>query len=333
MHSALGIGQASKDSKNRPDLLHDGSDYSEGQRKLALGLEDLKFARAIGEGETPSTMVTEQDVALTKEKEIEQCAAGAASSVPPMQSGRVLKKLMDQSGRFELAPQPYFRSGDRTRTPSPKPAVAEPKPYNQEMPPPPPLTVIPPTPPESTSDSGLSRPVPMSKTTSSMTMCEENEEGGVETPKPASSPVAPPSPPPLFNHTNSAPAPLETVPLASSSAAPGTPLPVLPPGRGLRVLVVDDDMITRTLMSRMLTRLGCVVTTAENGKIALEKILDGVIPPGIVRGEPGTGMGMSTGMPPHEVEQIPDEEHVYIFDIVFLDNQMVSYCQVAFFYN
>jgi CheY-like chemotaxis protein len=41
------------------------------------------------------------------------------------------------------------------------------------------------------------------------------------------------------------------------------------------VLVVDDDALTRTMMSRLLTRLGCVVTTAENGEVALEMVLSG----------------------------------------------------------
>lgn len=44
---------------------------------------------------------------------------------------------------------------------------------------------------------------------------------------------------------------------------------------GLRVLVVDDDQVTRTLMSRLLTRLGCKVSTAENGEIALDMLLSG----------------------------------------------------------
>jgi CheY-like chemotaxis protein len=45
--------------------------------------------------------------------------------------------------------------------------------------------------------------------------------------------------------------------------------------QGLRVLVVDDDQLTRTLMARLLTRLGCKVSTAENGEVALEMVLSG----------------------------------------------------------
>ena len=44
---------------------------------------------------------------------------------------------------------------------------------------------------------------------------------------------------------------------------------------GLPVLVVDDDALTRTMMTRLLTRLGCKVSTAENGEIALEMVLSG----------------------------------------------------------
>ncbi|KAF9233473.1 Tco5, signal transduction HAMP domain histidine kinase [Melanogaster broomeanus] len=39
------------------------------------------------------------------------------------------------------------------------------------------------------------------------------------------------------------------------------------------VLVVDDDRLTRTIMSRTLSRLGCQVFTAENGEMALEMII------------------------------------------------------------
>ena len=42
---------------------------------------------------------------------------------------------------------------------------------------------------------------------------------------------------------------------------------------GLPVLVVDDDALTRTLMTRMLSRLGCKVSTAENGSAALDMVL------------------------------------------------------------
>jgi osomolarity two-component system sensor histidine kinase SLN1 len=49
------------------------------------------------------------------------------------------------------------------------------------------------------------------------------------------------------------------------------PLTAVP--TGLPVLVVDDDALTRTLMTRMLSRLGCKVSTAENGSAALDMVL------------------------------------------------------------
>jgi hypothetical protein len=63
-----------------------------------------------------------------------------------------------------------------------------------------------------------------------------------------------------------------------SAAPPPTPPPVQSPfgeleGANLSVLCVDDDPLTRKLLSRMLERLGCTVTTAEDGKQALDILL------------------------------------------------------------
>ncbi|KAJ3930993.1 MAG: hypothetical protein NXY57DRAFT_897033 [Lentinula lateritia] len=44
----------------------------------------------------------------------------------------------------------------------------------------------------------------------------------------------------------------------------------------LSILVVDDDGVTRMMMERLLRRQGCEVTTAENGRVALELILGDV---------------------------------------------------------
>ncbi|KAL5521632.1 hypothetical protein ACEPAF_2380 [Sanghuangporus sanghuang] len=295
----LGVGKAKSDSKDRPDVLHDGSEYSEGQRQLALGLEDLKFVRAIGEGDTPSTMLTEQDGGLAKEKDAEHCKALT------LHSKRALKNVMDQRGLFEIAPPPSFRVsiGSLERSPRSIP--------RSNQPPPTPFTAMPPTPPLSGAD------VDDSSAAASGNAADENV--GDEQDKEAqaiSSALTPPAP---LISSQSAPGPLEIIAASPSS---GTPSPILEAIKGVRVLVVDDDMITRSLMSRMLTRLGCLVTAAENGKVALEKILGHPIPSSVIRGEPGTGMGMSTGCPPVQGEPIPEEKQVYPFDIVFLDNQM-----------
>ncbi|KAI0352098.1 hypothetical protein OH77DRAFT_816660 [Trametes cingulata] len=84
----------------------------------------------------------------------------------------------------------------------------------------------------------------------------------------------------------------------------------------LNVLVVDDDPLTRKLMSRMLTRLGCKVTTAENGEIALELILTGHAQRATPSSEDTGSGGLSLdGLPPGSTEE-------YRYAVVFLDNQM-----------
>lgn len=75
-------------------------------------------------------------------------------------------------------------------------------------------------------------------------------------------------------------------PAASTASVVSSSKPKFDPP--LKVLVVDDDNLTRILMKRLLTRLGCHVTTAENGELALSTILKATTP----------------------------------FDVVFLDNQM-----------
>jgi CheY-like chemotaxis protein len=43
----------------------------------------------------------------------------------------------------------------------------------------------------------------------------------------------------------------------------------------MNVLVVDDDAVTRMLMARQLSKLGCRVAMAETGETALKMILGG----------------------------------------------------------
>ena len=71
-------------------------------------------------------------------------------------------------------------------------------------------------------------------------------------------------------------------------------------------LVVDDDRLTRLLMSRMLSRLGCTVQCAENGIVALEMLL-GKADPTMEK----------DGIPLVDRSDPKDR-----FGIVFLDNQM-----------
>ncbi|KIJ65498.1 hypothetical protein HYDPIDRAFT_110594 [Hydnomerulius pinastri MD-312] len=90
------------------------------------------------------------------------------------------------------------------------------------------------------------------------------------------------------------------------------------------VLVVDDDRLTRTIMSRTLSRLGCHVSTAENGEIALEMIVGRTCTKNHVS---IADMGASSpyGHPKLEHGSHLEEESALSpdsYDIVFLDNQM-----------
>ncbi|KAJ7580197.1 hypothetical protein C8J56DRAFT_962513 [Mycena floridula] len=76
----------------------------------------------------------------------------------------------------------------------------------------------------------------------------------------------------------------------------------------VEALVVDDDPLTRLMMKRLLERLGCRVTTAENGEIALGILLGPTPTPASDISEPILDQSESDCIPR--------------FSIVFLDNHM-----------
>ncbi|KAG5653606.1 hypothetical protein H0H81_011978 [Sphagnurus paluster] len=99
--------------------------------------------------------------------------------------------------------------------------------------------------------------------------------------------------------------------------SPSSSTPAISIEPGLPVLVVDDDPLTRTLMKRILTRLGCNVSTAENGEVALEMILGpsgALTPSSDASGNLGPILEQDT-----EGQEYTAEGK---FSIVFLDNQM-----------
>ncbi|KAJ3558702.1 hypothetical protein NM688_g766 [Phlebia brevispora] len=104
---------------------------------------------------------------------------------------------------------------------------------------------------------------------------------------------------------------------ASSSTVLASSTATSPPFEtGMRVLVVDDDTLTRMLMSRLLTRLGCKVTTAKNGEIALDLIINnGARPTPSSEDTGSSGLTSDAGS-----SRIVTEDRLY--SIVFLDNQM-----------
>lgn len=107
----------------------------------------------------------------------------------------------------------------------------------------------------------------------------------------------------------SQPSPLSEQPPSLSPPPPSPPI-----NQPLNVLVVDDDPMTRMLMKRMLSRLGCRVYTAENGRAALS-ILTGTT------ATPDSDTSKSSGpILDHSrssLEMVPTS-----YPIVFLDNQM-----------
>jgi len=94
-----------------------------------------------------------------------------------------------------------------------------------------------------------------------------------------------------------------------SPEASFTTLNIMP---GLPVLVVDDDLITRMMMKRVLTRLGCQVTCAENGEMALE-LMVGRTP--LLDQAKSVAEETLPEPPPELCEEGK-------FAVVFLDNQM-----------
>lgn len=99
-------------------------------------------------------------------------------------------------------------------------------------------------------------------------------------------------------------------------ASAPSPAPSATFDSGMRVLVVDDDTLTRKLMMRMLTRLGCRVSTAENGEIALEMIVNAGTRP-----TPSSEDTGSSGLT-LDVTQSGSGGEDRGYAVIFLDNQM-----------
>ncbi|TFK97711.1 hypothetical protein BDV98DRAFT_255564 [Pterulicium gracile] len=103
--------------------------------------------------------------------------------------------------------------------------------------------------------------------------------------------------------------------LSGSTIAPCTPPPPSPPP--LNVLVVDDDAVTRMLMKRMLSRLGCKVFTAENGRVALNMLMGTTETPDSDTSKGSGPILDRKSLTRSSLEIVPTN-----YPIVFLDNQM-----------
>ncbi|EEB99518.1 hypothetical protein MPER_00793 [Moniliophthora perniciosa FA553] len=96
---------------------------------------------------------------------------------------------------------------------------------------------------------------------------------------------------------------------------------------GLPVLVVDDDKLTRKQMEKLLTRMGCHVSVAENGEIALRTILGTTFSPSLLKTmsfDPVGSEGYFGAGDELELPRNRESLDTSRFAVVFLDNQMPS---------
>ncbi len=195
--------------------------------------------------------------------------SGAFSSSGSQRSSSAMHTLMEQGGLVEIGPKADRSPSVITRTIGDTLALAttperEAKNPADSLVLPPPLTLIPPLLPSPVSPVSPTLEVPR-------TPCRTPSTS--EMPKASTNSATSQCPSPTLTNSNDAPISHSQPPqLQSSPSRQGGSSTTVQPG--LRVLVVDDDSLTRTMMTRLLTRLGCKVSTAENGEIALEMVLN-----------------------------------------------------------
>ncbi|KAK7033443.1 histidine kinase domain-containing protein [Favolaschia claudopus] len=92
---------------------------------------------------------------------------------------------------------------------------------------------------------------------------------------PPAPPIRPPMPPQYESDEKKPqkPPPRSESPSLPPSAPVASLNAVVSSSDPLRVLVVDDDQVTRILSSKLLTKLGCVVHTAKDGKECVDMVL------------------------------------------------------------
>ena len=194
--------------------------------------------------------------------------SGAFSTSGSQRSSSAMHTLMEQGGLVEIGLKADRSPSVITRTIGDTLALATTPEREAENPAdslilPPPLTLIPSPLPSPVSPVSPTLEVPgtpyRTHSTSKMRQASPNSETSQW-------------PSPVLTNSNDAPVP-HFQPQPSPSKPEGGPTTTVQPG--LRVLVVDDDALTRTMMTRLLTRLGCNVSTAENGEMALEMVLSG----------------------------------------------------------
>ena len=264
MFAALGIGSQAVLSRT-PALPPLGDEEPPNGRSNHLPLSIVNTAPS----EPPATPLIIETAPLKASSVFHgSSGSGAISSSGSQRSLSAMHTLMEQGGLVEIGPKADTSPSVITRTIGDTLALATTPEKEAENPTdslmlPPPMTLIPPPLPSSISPRSSTLEIPgnlWTPSTSEMPKASANS-GTMQCPSPTS--------------TSSKDTPISQAQLQLQlppSRPGGLPTTVQP---GLRVLVVDDDALTRTMMSRLLTRLGCVVTTAENGEVALEMVLSG----------------------------------------------------------
>ncbi|GAA5881270.1 hypothetical protein JCM3774_002872 [Rhodotorula dairenensis] len=305
-------------------------------------------------------------------------ATGVAATTPDLESSLQQSKLFSPGVASSLATSHRHVGFSPTSTP----LALEPGPVHQPddaSTAPSPFFAAPtsPTPPLASSPSGSISAAPAASSTGAAVSASEAESSRqrapvTDTPTTTVSPSVLSIPSPDLQassasaHVRSPGSDLASPPASSSASASQVPLTTPRPrtapagkaavpsrkldieGPPLKVLIVDDDLLTRRLMSRMMSRLGCEVETAENGKIALDLILRPPPPDATEYSDLGLGVlteeSESTSSGSHLDRDVDAAERgaativhppskacqkspagidaFHHYDVVFLDNQM-----------
>lgn len=260
MFAALGIGSQAIVSRT-PALPPSGDEELPNGRSSHLPLSIVNAVPS----EPPATPVIIETAPL-KSSTVSRVSSGsgALSASGSQRSLSAMHTLMEQGGLVEIGPKADRSPSVITRTIGDTLALATTPEREAENPTdtltlPPPLTLIhPPLPsPISSISPTLEIPGTSHRTPSTSEMPKASSNSASVT----------------LTNSKGAPVSQAQLQLQLPPSRPGGPPATVQPG--LRVLVVDDDALTRTMMNRLLTRLGCMVTTAENGEIALEMVLSG----------------------------------------------------------
>ncbi|KAF8892172.1 hypothetical protein BD779DRAFT_1784373 [Infundibulicybe gibba] len=266
----------------------------------SLATSDLQKVHRAAESNTavPEAMTNSLTLAV-------DAAAHKAAQVPlpSTRSSSALHSLMEQGGRVELT---LNKCGQPSTTP-PTRTIGDPS-TGSELP----MPHL-----ETTDDLDTvipTRPLLPGKSSSTATAKQPRP---MYVTMPTRSSFSADTVPTSTSHKSNTSSPLTAFDSNYTRGSPASSNPAINIESGLHVLVVDDDPLTRTLMKRILTRLGCHVSTAENGEIALEMILG---PNYLHNFTPSSDASRNLGPILEQERATYTTEGKYA--VVFLDNQM-----------